>query len=113
MILLLGACGASERQTAVRHALTALNTASAGFSTWDKQHQESIVRDPSLTSLEDGEKRLTAYRAAREPVLHAVTAAYAALALAALEPTLANLSQAAATAKILYDEIAALRTGGP
>src|SRR3990167_6811193 len=82
MALQLG-CGASARQTALKGAYTTVAAAQAGFVAWDDLHQQGIVE--SATSLEDGTEKLKRYRASREPVLHALIAAYALLGAASMD----------------------------
>ena len=108
VVLLTMAC-VSAQEKAVKHSLTALNAARTGFVAWDAETQRGIVA--SATSLEEGRAKLGAHRTKRERVVAAFNVAYAALALAALEPTTANLLEAALQARILYEAIKALKEG--
>lgn len=107
LLAALSACGGHDK--ALRVALTSLNTARDGFVAYDARRQQDIVQE--APSYEEGVSALKKYRTAREPVLHSFQAAYAALALAALDPKVENLQTAALDVKKLYDLIQKLRSG--
>jgi len=108
-LLVVPACGASQREKTIHATYLATNTAHAGFVAFDRSHQTAIV--DKATSIAQGRAELDAYRAKRERIVELFSGAYRATAAAALakdKPTLTALSQAVS---LLY---AALKdiTGG-
>lgn len=83
MLLLVGACSANARETALTRTLDSLNAAHAGFVEFDKDHQNRIVEQAE--NYEDGAADLARYRVRREPVLRAFVVAYSAVAAAAID----------------------------
>jgi len=76
-------CGPSARQRALNVTLASLNATRDGFVAWDEQRQSTIVDEAQ--SLEQSREALKAYRTKRVPVVRALLAAYAALAVAAVD----------------------------
>jgi hypothetical protein len=110
VVLVAASCGGPDaKQKALRTSLLALNAARDGFVAWDKTHQDKIVADAE--SYDQGKAALEVYRTKREPVVHGFSAAYSALAAAALDPSLEMVVEAAVAAKSVYDLIKSL-TGG-
>ena len=107
LALCLVACGASQRERAVRTGFSAFQVAAAGFATWDKEHQRQIVAEAQ--TYVDGQMALGAYRAKRAPVILGLNIATSAISLAALDPTIANVAAAAVEVRRLYDSMRALR----
>jgi hypothetical protein len=108
----IAACGASDRRKAVATSLAALEGARAGFEAYD-HHQQNRILD-TAKNFEEGQQRTAAYRARRAGVLEAFMAAYSALTIATLEPSLANLGEATRYAREVYDHVKALKdAGGP
>lgn len=105
LALLLSAC-ASQRETALRHTLTAVNAASAGFVAWDEAHQQGLVRDASTQA--EAVAALNTYRARRAGVLDGFRTAYALIATAALDST-ASLADVLQAARHLYTSIRQLK----
>lgn len=103
----LAACGAGARQRDVRTAFDALSAAQAGFTTYSRAHEEAIVA--GAHSEAEGKTLLAAWRHQTDTVVHGFELAYATLALAALDPSLANLSAALAAAGDVYRALAALK----
>lgn len=103
--LVLSACGAGQREDTLRATYLSVTAAQAGFTTWDAEHQGFIVEQ--ATSLEQGKEELRVYRQNREEILLAFSAAYHAIALAAMDEDTPLLEMLAA-AQALYDAIAAL-----
>jgi hypothetical protein len=81
-ILLVLACGASARETAIKTSLAVVDTARDGFVTWDRLHQEELFK--GAASGDDARHLVLAYREKREPVLLAFEVAYKAIAHAAV-----------------------------
>lgn len=82
LLVVLVACGASQRTKALRATLQATQATQAGFVSWDREHQHGIV--VAATSEADGAAHLEAYREARAHVLDAFGSVYRAIAAAAL-----------------------------
>lgn len=101
------ACGPSARERALSYTLAGLNGARSGFVVFDEVAQTHIV--DQATSLESGEAALKAYRAQREPVMQAFMIAYSALAAASVDMSVANIAEAAARAKDLYEAVKAFK----
>lgn len=106
----VAACGASQREKAVRASVVAVNAARDGFEAWDAAHQKAIV--DKATSREDGEAKLAAYRASRDPIVHGFEIAYRLLAVAATQTDDPSLRAALAAAASAV-EAATKITGGP
>lgn len=99
LAIVIAACTAHSRDTAIKDTFVGLNAARDGFVLWDKAHQAQVVA--SATSVADGETKLAAYTKKRQPVLDGFEAAYTALKLAATltdDPSLANAAAAALAA---------------
>lgn len=82
LAFILLACGASARQKALRVTFTATAAAQAGFVTWDKDRQLSIVRGAS--SQAEALTELGKYKDKRSVVLTAFEVTYRTLASAAI-----------------------------
>lgn len=114
-------CGGSFAEKAsdsVSVALTTTNAARNTFVAWDESHQQQIVADADTEA--EARERLAAYRAEREVVLEAFTAAYSAIAAAAAAVPLVDegkrdegavlqliseAANAAMSAKRLFDQL--------
>lgn len=114
IVLIAGAitqtgCGPSAQQKTLRVSLTTVNAARDGFITWDDQHQQGIVE--KATSLEQGKQALVDYRAKRERVVLGFEVVYKTIALAALDPTAANVAAALAAITEMTGLLKELRDG--
>jgi hypothetical protein len=98
------ACGPNARQQVVNSTFAALQATRAGFEAYNLEHQTQIIHDQSLTK-EQQDQAIEAYRKAREPVLAAMLAAYAALMVAASSSTAEAMTNALQAAQYLYQEI--------
>jgi len=82
----LFALGATDsgcsRALVARDTLAALDAASAGFQTWDKEHQEQLRAD---NTPEVAQQLIAGYRKKREHVMLAFTLAYTAVGVATLK----------------------------
>jgi hypothetical protein len=78
-------CGAAQKEHRLRATLLVIDAAREAFVRWDGERQALIVLH--ATSRDDGKHRLTNHRVARELIVAAFQAAYAAVALAAIEPS--------------------------
>ncbi len=104
LALCLLACGASGREKSLRGTLLAVNSARDGFVAWDAERQQAIVA--SATNIESGTTGLAEYRRKREPTIEAFTAAYRAVAIAAVmndDPSLASVLDAARRLLVMLD----------
>ena len=110
MLLQLVACGASQRQTALKTAIVGVDAAAAAFITWDEQYQDKIVDE--ATDKQTGAAQLALYRANRERVYAAFVVAYRAIATASTDDKV-SLASAVANVQALYDAIIALRAAPP
>lgn len=91
-IAFVGSCGASIetiRQKNLQATLTVVNSLRDGFVVWDDGNQTRIVDDAK--TFEDGKAALVEYRTKRELVVLSFEAVYKALAVAALDLSLANV----------------------
>lgn len=82
LIVLLVACGASQRDRTIKAAMTGLSVTGDSFVEIDRAIQADIVATSS--SHEEGLQRLAAYKQKRTVVVDLALAAYRALALAAI-----------------------------
>lgn len=96
----------SSHEKALRYTLAGLNTASQGLEEWSAHEQERIVA--SSTSEAEARARILEHRAKRDHVWSALTVAYSALAVAALDPSTRNLATAVADAAEAYAALKAL-----
>ncbi len=80
LVFMVPSCSKATREKALDDTFTALNASRDAFLAWDRDHQDAIIQQ--ATTLEDGQKKLAAYRKARDTVLAAGAVAYAALGLA-------------------------------
>jgi len=121
LLALAVGCGGSFSEKAsksVSVALTTTNAARNTFVAWDESHQQQIVAEADTEA--EARERLAAYRAEREVVLEAFTAAYSAIAAAAAAVPLVDegkrdegavlqliseAANAAMSAKRLFDEL--------
>src|SRR3990167_4760740 len=106
LVFLLAACGPSIREKALATTFAGLNAARDGFLTWDKEHQETIVRDTYAAGgpRADATRKLADYRRQAAKVDHAFVVAYSALAAAALDLSPLGLVGAAPDARHLYED---------
>lgn len=94
---LVVACGAGRAeivktaQGTTETALGALDALGRSFATWDEQHQQDIV--DAAPSREDGAAKLAAYRAKRQKVTAALSAAYASIGAVAAVLPLAQIDE--------------------
>lgn len=107
-LLLNASCSNPEqtRRKTVAGAFRGVNAARDGFVAWDLARQDQIIA--AATSKDDGEAKLKSYREHRHTVELAFEVAYRGLALAALEPTIANLDKAITEVNQLYNLIQGL-----
>lgn len=105
-LVILTACGPSQRQRTLNLSFTAANAAKAGFEAWDAEHQTTLVT--SATSLADGQAKLAHYRQARAVVVEAFALTYAALAAGAIDSKTPTLRVLGALQQ-LVDAIATLQ----
>jgi len=107
-LLLNASCSNPEqtRRKTVAGAFKGVNAARDGFVAWDLARQDQIIA--AATSISDGEAKLKSYREHRHMVELAFEVAYRGLALAALEPTIANLDKALTGVNQLYNLIQGL-----
>lgn len=105
------ACGPTARQKALQTTLTTLNTSRDAFVAWDGEHQQAIVKQ--APSLEKGQATLDLYRSKREKVVLGFSAAYAALAAAAINTDDPKaLADAIEAVKTLYAAVEGFLHGG-
>lgn len=85
LVVLVMACGASQREKTLQATLTATNAARDGFVAWDDAYQMGVV-DKVTTSAEAdaAEAKLDAYVKRRGPVIVAFEIVYRAIAIAAI-----------------------------
>lgn len=76
-------CSSNQRHDSLRGAITAVNAARDGFTTWDAQHQAKIVE--AATTRTEAETSISAYYTVRQPVLDGFELAYRLIALAATQ----------------------------
>jgi hypothetical protein len=103
-------CGASQREKTLRATLIATNAARAGFTKFDADHQQQIVKD--ATSLEDGKAKLAAYREDRDKVRLLFEAVYEGIAAAMLLDDKAPLTELLKAAENLEAALTKLK-GSP
>lgn len=87
IILLLAlsiiACSVNSRRDTIKASFIGLETATEGFTEWDRLHQQEIVNN--AVSLEEGQEQLTDYRLSRTEITDKLIVAYKLLALAMLD----------------------------
>jgi hypothetical protein len=112
-VALVVACGAGQRDKALRGSFAAVNAAREGFQVWDAAHQATLVE--AAATEEAGAQALADYRAARVPVVAALEAAYHALALAVVDDKASAeaLAELVALAKAVEDLRASVSASGP
>jgi len=107
LLALVAACGPDARHKQLHATMVAVSAAGEGFVQFDKAAQAAIVA--SATSELDGIAKLGAYKMARARVVEAFSAAFQAIAAAALLDTkpasLANALAAAALARQAWDDL--------
>ena len=111
LVVLLAACGPSNRTNTIRTTLVSVNAARDGFLVFDEDIQTKIV-DKS-TSLADGQNKLDAYRAHRAEVVAAFEVVYRALAIAAVDPDKADLAEVLIEVKQLFYMLEKLKDADP
>lgn len=89
-VLLLAAC-ATSKDAVLTRTLAGLDAAHASFVSLDERRQTEI-KDNAAT-LEEGKAALAAHRRTRNKITDAFVAAYGAVAVAALEPSDANMGR--------------------
>jgi len=114
LLCLMAACSSTGcSSTAYQHgldvSLTALNQASNSFVAFDKDKQMQLVEES--TTKEEAKAKLAAYRAVRTPVLAAFLAAYGAIAVAAVKPDEASITEAGKAVLLVYTQLKALFPG--
>lgn len=85
LLVVAVACGAAQKEHRLRATLLVIDAARSAFVQWDREQQALIVLH--AVSRDDGKRKLSNHRVAREPIVAAFQAAYAAVAVAAIEPT--------------------------
>jgi hypothetical protein len=88
----LSGCGPSMKQKALRNGMVVLNASLAGAEEYDRAHQIELIGESE--SGEEAREKLAAYRGRRELVITVFVAAYRALAMAAMDPTDLNVTNA-------------------
>jgi hypothetical protein len=81
ILLLLVACGSTQRERTIKATLTAVNETRDAFVTFDQVTQSAIV--DMAPTFERGSAMLAIYRKKREPVVEAFAVVYRAIAIAA------------------------------
>lgn len=96
VLALVFACGASAREKTIKTTYVAVNAAATGFVAFDKKHQLDVVAQAKDRATAEAE--LAAWRAKQADVERAVSAAFRAIAAAAIandDPSVAGMLQAA------------------
>lgn len=96
LVVVLAACGASQRERTIKATLATVNQASDAFASFDHATQTGIVA--AAPTYERGAAALAAYRKKRELVVDAFALVYRAIATAAMvddDPSLVNMLTAA------------------
>lgn len=106
----VAACSKQQRQDTIAASLIAVNAARDGFTTWDRQHEQSLL--DNTPTREEFDAKITAHRAETVKRLAAFELAYKALATAATQTDDPSLAAAIAQAAELVSQIKKL-TGGP
>lgn len=100
LVLIVGACGASARQKALRTSLVALNAARDTLLAVSKEREAQIVE--RATSKEEGRAQLNAWRVIVDEVAAAIEAGYRTIyAAAILDDAKSSGEAGAATARAL------------
>lgn len=94
-LALVAAC-ATSKDAVLTRTLAGLDAAHVSFVSLDEQRQAEIVEHAS--TLDEGKAALAAHRKARNKITDAFVAAYGAVAVAALEPSDANMARLVALA---------------
>lgn len=110
LFISLSSCSRTRRNDTLRASVTAVNAARAGFTTWDRQHQQDIVA--KATSKDEGRAALDRYRGLREAILDDFELVYRALAIAATQTDDPSLKGALAASAKLIGSVQSM-TGGP
>jgi sirohydrochlorin ferrochelatase len=108
MLLLVVACGPSQKERTLKSTLAGVNAAREALVAWDETTQLEIVR--TATRRADGEAKLAQHRADRAEIVAAFEAIYRALAIAAMDLDKANLVPIALEAQRLYALVKELKT---
>jgi hypothetical protein len=111
-VVLISACGASQREVAIRTTYTAIVATDAGFRAWDAEHVKAIAHDPKSTTADEAIAALQAYQGERKKILDAFDVAYRLLAAAAI---VEDDPKSLASALKAWDDLAAAihtATGG-
>lgn len=111
LAVLVSGCGANLKEKAIRSSFQAVRATQAGFLAYVKAKGKQIVE--SAKTNEEKRSALDALYEKVEPIHLAIQAAYSALAVAALEPTLDNLNSALTAAKRLYQLYESIGGDGP
>lgn len=111
MLVMLGCCGPSARDKALRVSYVTLTGAAEGFAEWDLQHQQSIL--DSSSDQPTFQQKIDAYRLKRTAVVQALTSAYKLLATALIEPSKVNVFQVAEAVTAVMAAIDELKGGKP
>jgi hypothetical protein len=104
--LSITAC-ATARERAISTTFHVLNASRDAFDTYDKVHQNDIVKN--ATSYAQGEAELQAWWKTQSEVRQAFLVAYTALAAATLDPGSQMVIEAAKAAKDVYDLVKGLQ----
>ena len=105
--VVVAACaGQAKHEKTLKTTLVSLNAARDGFVTWDRLHQEQIIKD--APSLAEGKSALATYREARQPVSLVFEVAYRGLAVAALDPSDLNVMRVLEQVKEVVETIRVL-----
>lgn len=95
-------CAATAREKTLRAALVTTTTAEAGFVSWDRDHQFSLLGTP------DAREQVTKYRERRVAVTKAFATVYRAIAAAALTDSEADFPAALSLLRVALHDL----TGG-
>lgn len=97
LVLVVAACGASQREKTINATALALRGATTAFLSYDEHKQADIVN--AAPTLDEGKAALQAYREKRAPVQKSLETAYTALGLAlVLDSDADQLTKAVAAA---------------
>lgn len=108
LVALAAACGPDARQRTLTNTLRGVDTARTAFVIADRTAQDVIVAQ--ATSLEEGQRQLTEYRARRQRVVDAFETVYRAIALASLDKD-AGIVEVIAAASALHAAVERFRRG--
>lgn len=109
LLVLLAACGATQRERTIKATLVAVNQARDVFFTFDRVTQSAIVA--AAPTYDRGAAALASYRKVREPVVESFAVAYRAIATAATVKDDLSLAGMLIAARQIADAVHALKQG--